>query len=150
MPSPSSRDDLTYQHLGWTFPTLGFVFRVHNAVEHGLEPDDAIRDEARLDSAVHAPLQGAGGVEQYPRLFDKVAALGFRLASGHGFVDGNKRTAMLVVAQTLAWNGNGLTWPEPMQIIVMSLVGAGYLNQEGFLHALIVGYGYSPIEDDIP
>lgn len=150
MPSPNSRNEFTYEHLGWTFPTLGLVLRIHEAVDHGLAPGTGVRDESLIDSAVHAPVAGVGESGFYPRLFDKVAALGYRLASGHGFIDGNKRTAMLVVAQTLAWNGHALKWPEPMQIIVMSLVGAGHLDQDGFLHALIVGYGLSPIDDDIP
>jgi death-on-curing protein len=109
-----------------------------------------VRDIVRLESAVAAPIEGFGDSDGYPRLFEKVAALGYRLAAGHGFVDGNKRTAMLVMAQTLAWNDYNLDWPEPMQIIVLSLVGAGHLDQAGLLHALTVGYGFDPTKDDFP
>jgi len=61
------------------------------------------------DNAIHAAVQrpdsGFGGLECFPTLFLKAAALAHSVAAGHPFLDGNKRTALGVAAVMLRLNG---------------------------------------------
>lgn len=70
--------------------------------EHG------VRDIGLLESAVARPQATFDGVESYPDLFHKAAALMESLAQNHPFVDGNKRTAITAAAMFLQRNGRRL------------------------------------------
>ncbi|MGH7760222.1 MAG: type II toxin-antitoxin system death-on-curing family toxin [Candidatus Dormibacteraceae bacterium] len=61
-----------------------------------------IRDRGILESAIGRPLATFGGNKLYENAFKRAAALAESLALNHGFVDGNKRTAMYAMA---AWLG---------------------------------------------
>lgn len=52
-----------------------------------------LRDRALLESAVARPQASAFGVDAYPDLASKAAALLDSLVLNHASVDGNKRTA---------------------------------------------------------
>jgi death on curing protein len=54
----------------------------------------AVRDLGLIDSAVARPQAVFAGVEAYPSLHLKAAALLESLAGNHALVDGNKRTAL--------------------------------------------------------
>ena len=51
-----------------------------------------IRDVALIESAIGRPYTG-----YYPRLHQKAAALAESLVRNHGFIDGNKRTAFIIL-----------------------------------------------------
>jgi death on curing protein len=124
---------------------------MHEEVLEDSPGTPGIRDEGLIESAVHAPVERAGGEDAYHRLLDKVAAVGFRLARGHGFVDGNKRTSLAVMAATLAWEGLYLdAWGDEGGTLVMSLLGAGHLDQQGLKHALILGCALDPTDANLP
>lgn len=57
-----------------------------------------IRDENVIRSALERPYQSAFNEETYPDLFEKAAAILESIANNHGFLDGNKRTAMAAAA----------------------------------------------------
>lgn len=65
---------------------------------------DGIRDVAPLESAVAAQTQIVFGTEVYPTVFDKAAAMCRLIIAGHPFLDGNKRTGMLVALTFLKIN----------------------------------------------
>lgn len=150
MPSPNSRDTYSYNYREWDFPTLGFVLEAHEAVINSSGGSHGIEHEGYLESALSAPLASAFGDDAYPGLFDKTAALCFRLAKNHGFIDGIKRTALVTAEETLSWNGYEPNWTQESRVLVMSLVGAGFLDQSGLRHALAFGYGFDPAESSIP
>ncbi|MDH6245202.1 type II toxin-antitoxin system death-on-curing family toxin [Mycobacterium sp. OTB74] len=52
-----------------------------------------VRDYGLLDAAVARPQATVFGVDAYPEVWDKAAALLQSLARNHALVDGNKRTA---------------------------------------------------------
>jgi death-on-curing protein len=58
-----------------------------------------------LYAAVHRPQSGSVDVELFPSLFEKAAALAHAIATGHPFVEGNKRTGFLAAALMLKKNG---------------------------------------------
>ncbi|GAA1070646.1 type II toxin-antitoxin system death-on-curing family toxin [Nocardiopsis composta] len=70
-----------------------------------------VRDYGLLESAAHRPRSSSFGVEHYPGLFDKAAALMQSLARNHVFVDGNKRAAWNCATTFLEVNGAPLIEP---------------------------------------
>jgi death-on-curing protein len=58
-----------------------------------------------LESAAAQPKAAFGGRDLHPTLIDKAGALGFALAQGHPFLDGNKRVAHAAMATFLLLNG---------------------------------------------
>jgi death-on-curing protein len=64
-----------------------------------------LRDLGLLESAMSRPGSQMYGVEAYPGLFEKAAALLQSLAISHPFVDGNKRTSWLCTVVFLDLNG---------------------------------------------
>lgn len=60
-----------------------------------------IRDRGVLESALGPPLATSGGKNLYGTPFKRAAALAESLVLNHGFVDGNKRTAMYAMAAGL-------------------------------------------------
>jgi death-on-curing protein len=64
-----------------------------------------VRDLALLESAIARPQAMFGGVDLYPDLWDKAAALMESLIQNHPFVDGNKRTGLAAAAILLERNG---------------------------------------------
>ena len=70
---------------------------------------DGLRDRDGLEAAIFAPMQTFNGQELYPSDIEKIARLGFGLASNHAFIDGNKRIGALTMQLLLKWNGYNLT-----------------------------------------
>ncbi|HEY2787412.1 MAG TPA: type II toxin-antitoxin system death-on-curing family toxin [Fimbriiglobus sp.] len=73
-----------------------------------------------------------GGVDLYPTLADKAAALGFSLALNHGFVDGNKRIAHAAMETFLILNGYEIRASVDEQEGVFLRLAAGESNREDF------------------
>ena len=80
------------------------VLAMHSAqlAEHG--GSDGIRDETLLDSALAKPLNVFAYSDQ-PDIFRLAASYAFGIARNHAFVDGNKRTALVVSFTFLDRNG---------------------------------------------
>ena len=64
-----------------------------------------IRDLGALQAAAARPQATFDGVELYPELLAKAAALFESLIRNHPFIDGNKRTAVAAAALLLRRNG---------------------------------------------
>ena len=82
---------------------------IHSRVIEGSGGLDGLRDRNGLEAAVSAPMQTFDGKELYPTDLEKIARLGFGLASNHAFVDGNKRIGAMMTQLLLKWNGYDLT-----------------------------------------
>lgn len=85
------------------------VILIHSRVIEGSGGLDGLRDRDGLEAAVSAPMQTFDGTELYPTDIEKIARLGFGLASNHAFVDGNKRIGAMMTQLLLKWNGYDLT-----------------------------------------
>ena len=85
------------------------VILIHSRVIEGSGGLDGLRDRDGLEAAVSAPMQTFDGKELYPTDLEKIARLGFGLASNHAFVDGNKRIGAMMTQLLLKWNGYNLT-----------------------------------------
>ena len=77
---------------------------MHSAqlAEHG--GSDGTRDESLLDSALAKPLNVFAYADQ-PDIFRLAASYAFGIARNHAFVDGNKRTGLVVCLTFLDRNG---------------------------------------------
>jgi len=73
----------------------------------GTQP--AVADYGLLDSAVARPRATAFGLDAYPTLLTKAAALMQSLARNHSLIDGNKRTAWAAAWTFLTINGTELS-----------------------------------------
>ena len=84
------------------------VILIHSRVIQGSGGLDGLRDSAGLEAAIAAPMQTFDGQELYPSDIEKIARLGFGLASNHACVDGNKRIGAMMTQLLLKWNGYDL------------------------------------------
>jgi death-on-curing protein len=66
-------------------------------------------DPGMLESALAIPEASFDGIELYPTLVEKAAALAYSLIQNHAFADGNKRVAFWAMATFLELNGFQVT-----------------------------------------
>lgn len=85
--------------------TVDDVIAIHSCVIQKSGGLDGLRDRDILESAVSAPLQSFGGIDLFPTDIEKIARIGYGLASNHAFLDGNKRIGAMIVQLLLKWNG---------------------------------------------
>lgn len=92
----------------------------------GAEP--AVRDIGLLESALARPQATAFGVDAYPDLDAKAAALLHSLARNHALVDGNKRLALAGVIAFYGVNGRRLTLTNDEAYELVIAVADGTLD----------------------
>lgn len=85
--------------------TADDVIQIHSRVIQRSGGMDGLRDRAGLEAAISAPMQSFGGQDLSPTTVEKIARLGYGLASNHAFVDGNKRIGAMMTQLLLKWNG---------------------------------------------
>ena len=85
--------------------TADDVIQIHSRVIQRSGGMDGLRERASLEAAISAPMQSFGGQDLYPTTVEKIARLGYGLASNHVFVDGNKRIGAMMTQLLLKWNG---------------------------------------------
>ena len=88
-----------------THLTVEIVKALHDAALERFGGLRGIREEALLQSAVAAPQATFGGQSPFADVVEVAAAYLYYPARNHGFLDGNKRTAMLAAIVFLRING---------------------------------------------
>lgn len=106
--------------MEWTWMKLPFVLSAHNRqlAEHG--GSEGIRDEGLLLSALARP----ENLFAYGENVDAAAlaaSYAFGIAKNHPFLDGNKRTAMVVAITFL--NRNGWDFEAPLPEVYTQFLG---------------------------
>jgi death on curing protein len=91
--------------------TVAQILSIHADVVKQTGGAVGLRDRCGLDSAAAQPRMAFGGIELYPSLEEKAAALCFSLVSNHPFVDGNKRIGHAAMEALLMSNGYELAAP---------------------------------------
>ena len=71
------------------YVTLAEVVELHRRLLQATGGASSIRNLGALESAVAQPKATVGGVDLYPTLIEKAAAVCLALVQGHPFVDGN-------------------------------------------------------------
>ncbi len=85
--------------------SLEQLLELHALVVQSTGGSEGLRDLGRLESAIATQTQNIFGEELYPKITDKAAAIIRGIIADHPFVDGNKRSAMLVGLTLLEING---------------------------------------------
>jgi death on curing protein len=88
--------------------SLQQVLELHEEAIRRYGGSVGVRDLGLVDSALAQPDASFGGVEFYPTLVEKIAALGFSLVRNHGFIDGNKRVGYAAMDVFARGNGHRL------------------------------------------
>ncbi len=88
-----------------------------------------ILDEGKLESAVFRA-QNLSNYNREATIYDLAAAIGWGIANNHPFVDGNKRTAFVVMAVFLEINGMMVTASEVDVVNIMLAVASNQISQE--------------------
>ena len=80
------------------------VEKIHDILIDRFGGANGIRDKGILESAIGRPFQTFDGKDLYPDPVDKAAAIFESIVSNHPFVDGNKRTAYVLLRLILKRN----------------------------------------------
>lgn len=100
------------------------------------------RDMAALDAALHMPQAQFAGQFLHPTIYQMAAAYGFHICQNHPFLDGNKRTAGMVMFTFLQLNGLQPEATEADYYATMMAVATGQMNKEelaDWLQAVVHG-----------
>ena len=112
--------------------TLGEVLMLHRQILQQTGGAPGLRDLGLLESALAQPRQTFEGVDLYPDVVTKAAALGASLVANHPFTDGNKRIGHAAMEVTLLLNGAELNASVDEQERLMLAVAGGTLTREAF------------------
>lgn len=74
---------------------------IHDRIIDASGGAKGVRDENAIRSAIARPHQTAFGQEIHDDIYKKAAAILDSIANNHGFIDGNKRTAMAAASYFL-------------------------------------------------
>jgi death-on-curing protein len=111
------------------YVTLGEVVELHRRLLQETGGAPGIRDFGALESAVAQPKATFAGVDLYPTLVEKAAALCLALVQDHPFVDGNKRVGHAAMETFLILNGTEIDAPTDAQERLMLDLAAGRLDR---------------------
>ena len=112
----------------WLSDQLVLAIHDEQLAEHGGSP--GLRDPGLLDSALARPLNRAGYAE--PDIAELAAVYALGIARNHPFIDGNKRTAFVVLEVFLRLNGCLLTAGDAEAVVMMLAMAAGELPDDEF------------------
>ena len=112
---------------GWVWIERVVVLAIHNEQLAGHGGLTGIRDEGLLESALARPLNLAA--YHTPDCADLAAAYGFGICRNHPFMDGNKRTAFVVIELFLAMNGYELVAEDADCVLTMFALAAGEFEE---------------------
>lgn len=109
--------------------TLAEVVDLHRRLLDATGGAPGIRDLGALDAAIAQPKATFSGVDLYPSMVEKAAALCFSLVQNHAFVDGNKRVAHVAMETFLVLNGGEIDADVGDQERLMLALAAGQIDR---------------------
>ena len=117
--------------MRWIWVVDSVALAIHEAqlAEHGGMA--GIRDEGLFSSAMSRP-QNLAAYGDRPDAADVAAAYAFGLSRNHPFLDGNKRTAFVVMELFLNLNGWVLEADDAECITTMESLAAGDLPEKSY------------------
>lgn len=111
----------------WISEQDAIAIHSRQLAEHG--GGDGVRDMGLLQSALARP-QNAFHYNQINSLAKLAACCGFGIAKNRAFIDGNKRTAYVVMRTFLLVNGYSLDATKEEKYLTMYAVAAGDMTEE--------------------
>jgi death on curing protein len=108
---------------------LAEVVELHRRLLEATGGAAGIRDLGALESAIAQPKVTFAGVDLYPTLVEKAAALCSSLVENHPFVDGNKRVGHAAMETFLVLNGAEIDAGADDQERVMLDLASGRIDR---------------------
>lgn len=112
------------------WPTLSIALAVHDAQisEHGGHA--GVRDRGALEAALARPQTHAAYADPPPDMAELAAVLAHAIVRSHPFVDGNKRTSLVLTGVFFGLNGYELQATE-VEVVPMWLeLAAGTVDEQ--------------------
>jgi death-on-curing protein len=111
----------------WVREDVVLAVHLRQLSEHG--GGEGVRDEGLLRSALARPQNLLAYGDPPPDLASLAAAYAYGLARNHPFVDGNKRTALIVARLFLLLNGTDLVATQEEKYSTFLALAAGELSE---------------------
>ena len=115
------------QEPKWVAASVVFAIHEEQLAEHG--GGGEVRDQGLLDSALSRPRNlFAYENAELPHL---AAAYAYGICKNHPFIDGNKRTSLVVAELFLALNGHALDAADVECVMVWQKLAVGEMDEQG-------------------
>jgi len=112
----------------WTWVALNVAIAAHRAQLAGHGGGDGVRDMTLMESAMARPINLAAYGE--PDAAALAASYAYGIARNHPFVDGNKRTALVVSETFLNLNGYSLDVTDAELVVQFLALASGDLPED--------------------
>jgi death-on-curing protein len=116
------------KNVVWVREDVVLAVHLRQLAEHG--GGEGIRDEGLLQSALARPQNLLAYGDPSPDLASLAAAYAYGIARNHPFVDGNKRTALIVSRLFLLLNGMDLVATQKEKYSTFLALAASELSEE--------------------
>ena len=114
--------------IKWVLDDTVYAVHKRQIAEHG--GGDGVRDANLLLSALARPQNLLAYGESTPDISALAAAYAFGIAKNHPFIDGNKRTALVVMRTFLLLNGYTLRAAQEEKYLTFLKLAEGNLSEE--------------------
>ena len=109
------------------------ILEIHKIVIEETGGDDGIRDYGMIESALYSTEAGFGDYQNNPSIEEKAARLCYGITMNHGFVDGNKRTAVNAMLSMLKLNNIDMLYSQKELVETMLSLASGNIGYEEML-----------------
>ena len=116
----------------WILGEVVLAVHQRQIAEHG--GIDGVRDKGLLESALAKPRNLYHLGDPKPSIAEIAAAYAYGIVRNHAFVDGNKRTALVICRLFLALKGVELKASAADKYQIFMKLAAGELSQEELAH----------------
>lgn len=114
--------------IKWLLEEAVYAIHKRQIAEHG--GSDGIRDEGLLSFALARPQNLLAYSEKTPHISALASALAYGIAKNHPFIDGNKRTALVVSRTFLLLNNFNLEATQEEKYLTHLKLAEGNLSED--------------------
>lgn len=114
--------------IRWLLDETVYAIHRRQIAEHGGR--DGVRDEGLLASALARPQNLLASSEKTPDISALASALAYGMAKNHPFIDGNKRTALVVSRTFLLLNGFDIVATQEEKYLTLLKLAEGNLSED--------------------
>ncbi len=114
--------------IKWLLEETVYAIHQRQIAEHG--GSNGVRDVGLLLSALARPQNLLAYSEDAPDISALAAAYAFGVAKNHPFIDGNKRTALVVMRTFLQLNGCNINASQEEKYLTCLKLAEGNLSEE--------------------
>jgi death-on-curing protein len=114
--------------IKWILEATVLAIHKRQIAEHG--GSDGVCDEGLLLSALARPQNLLAYSEETPDISALAASLAYGIAKNHPFIDGNKRTALVVMRTFVQLNGHNFNATQEEKYLTFLKLAEGSLSEE--------------------